>query len=668
MLKKTLFLLAALVQTAQAANSPIIYGGPGALSTQACLQFTVTGPQICEGIQDPTVIAKDGLKGSLYLRTGIIGGDVFVKSDNGVTTNWRLLSTGVGATGPTGPQGPTGTNGTNGATGPTGPIGPTGANGSGLSTYTMPAGVGVTTADVGKLMMERGGVAEVYQLTAGAAGTQAQFTINRSAPSQIASTGSSVLSVVNTYTGVSQGVYPVFEPVTNSFWVTNFTSNTVTKIRESDGVVLGTVSPGSTVFGATFDATTNSIWVANRDSNTISRINPVAAVVTATVSVGSGPVSVSYDPSTGSVWATSLSGAVTKVDATSATVTGVYSAGTTPYTSCFDSSTSSIWVPNFADGTVSKINTSTGAVTGTYTVGPNPFGCAYDATTGSVWVANSGNATITKLTASTGAVVGTYTGTSGNESVVYDPHTATIWVTGANTLIQIDPSTGATLASLALATDGSLYASGYDPIDFSIWTAKDSVNSVIRTNFVASFQPGTRFTLNDPLLAGYPKTIEAGIDWTPSVGASADSSAIAGAANSIFTGWTATFSTGQVVLKKNVAVADPSVTLVFNDIPTGGFSVTTDSTGTSSSPDYAGDQTLGILMDVVSSNALIADGGIGCPLFSGTTPAVVKGDFLTGDNNGKAKIQNIGNGDVKLGVALVGAHHLQQACMRYSAP
>jgi DNA-binding beta-propeller fold protein YncE len=56
----------------------------------------------------------------------------------------------------------------------------------------------------------------------------------------------------------------------NSGWVANLGSNNVTKLRASNGEVLGTVAVGSNPDGMAFDGA--NIWVANESSNTVSKL------------------------------------------------------------------------------------------------------------------------------------------------------------------------------------------------------------------------------------------------------------------------------------------------------------------------------------------------------------------------------------------------------------
>jgi len=55
----------------------------------------------------------------------------------------------------------------------------------------------------------------------------------------------------------------------DSVWVANPFFNQVTKIRASDGAVLGTVAVGDYPWAFAFDGT--HMWVANAESNTVSK-------------------------------------------------------------------------------------------------------------------------------------------------------------------------------------------------------------------------------------------------------------------------------------------------------------------------------------------------------------------------------------------------------------
>jgi YVTN family beta-propeller protein len=55
-----------------------------------------------------------------------------------------------------------------------------------------------------------------------------------------------------------------------NIWVTNGGSNSVTKLRASDGAHLGTFSVGNYPFGIAFDGA--NIWVTNTNSNTVNKL------------------------------------------------------------------------------------------------------------------------------------------------------------------------------------------------------------------------------------------------------------------------------------------------------------------------------------------------------------------------------------------------------------
>jgi hypothetical protein len=51
--------------------------------------------EIITGVMDPTQDAVEASRGSLYLRSGGAGGNLYVKRDDGFTTNWILIPIGV---------------------------------------------------------------------------------------------------------------------------------------------------------------------------------------------------------------------------------------------------------------------------------------------------------------------------------------------------------------------------------------------------------------------------------------------------------------------------------------------------------------------------------------------------------------------------------------------
>ena len=54
-----------------------------------------------------------------------------------------------------------------------------------------------------------------------------------------------------------------------NIWVAN-SAGTVTKLRASDGAVLGTFAVGTQPYGVAFDGA--NVWVTNNGSNTVSKL------------------------------------------------------------------------------------------------------------------------------------------------------------------------------------------------------------------------------------------------------------------------------------------------------------------------------------------------------------------------------------------------------------
>jgi hypothetical protein len=72
-----------------------------------------------------------------------------------------------------------------------------------------------------------------------------------------------------------------------NIWVANAGSNSVAKLRASDGTNLGVFSVGSFPVPLAFDGT--NVWVANRDSATVTKLRASDGVTLGTFPVGISP-------------------------------------------------------------------------------------------------------------------------------------------------------------------------------------------------------------------------------------------------------------------------------------------------------------------------------------------------------------------------------------------
>jgi len=116
-------------------------------------------------------------------------------------------------------------------------------------------------------------------------------------------------------------------------WVANFADNTVSKVRVTDGAVLGTFPAGGfEPYGVTFDGA--NVWVSNLDRGTVTKLRASDGKLLTTVTVGANPGWMAFDGA-------------------------------------------NLWVP-YGNNTVAKIEASTGAITGSFTVGVSPIATACD--------------------------------------------------------------------------------------------------------------------------------------------------------------------------------------------------------------------------------------------------------------------------------------------------
>ena len=90
-----------------------------------------------------------------------------------------------------------------------------------------------------------------------------------------------------------------------NFWVSNTNSNNVTKLKASDGSVVGDYSVGGTFpRGMAYDGA--NIWVAVRDNNTVARLRASDGAILNNFSVGNFPCGIAFDGI--NIWVTNQNG------------------------------------------------------------------------------------------------------------------------------------------------------------------------------------------------------------------------------------------------------------------------------------------------------------------------------------------------------------------------
>ncbi len=215
-----------------------------------------------------------------------------------------------------------------------------------------------------------------------------------------------------------------------NIWVANSSNNTVTKIKASDGSVVGTYTAGTSPWGLAFDGA--SIWVTNYNSNTLTKINASDGTIQNTFSgygVGTNPAGIVFDGYT--IWITNAGDNTVSQFYPNGWNISTYTVGNHPSGIAFDGTC--VWVVNNGDSTVTKIDAGhpangggwqSGNIIGTYSLGADtnssyyPQGVCFDGK--NIWVANFANNTVTKVKASDGTIVGTYAVGNGPRCIAFD--------------------------------------------------------------------------------------------------------------------------------------------------------------------------------------------------------------------------------------------------------
>src|SRR6266404_5935830 len=176
-----------------------------------------------------------------------------------------------------------------------------------------------------------------------------------------------------------------------NIWVANLIDDTVTKLRASDGVTVGTFPVGRNPIGLAFDGA--NIWVANFSENTVSKLSASDGSTMGTFPVGTKPVDVAFDGA--NIWVTNqgTSNNVIKLRASDGALLGTFAVGSAPQFIAFDGV--NVWITNQGSDNVTKRRASDGTLLGTFSVGSSPFGIGFDGA--NIWVASVNSGTVAKL-------------------------------------------------------------------------------------------------------------------------------------------------------------------------------------------------------------------------------------------------------------------------------
>jgi DNA-binding beta-propeller fold protein YncE len=275
--------------------------------------------------------------------------------------------------------------------------------------------------------------------------------------------------------GVGRGPDGIAVDDAGSVWVTNARDDTLTRIDERSGRVVGQpIAAGDDPDGVV--AAKGVVWLASAKQGRVLRFETAgdAPVPGGTIDVGAQPEGIALGRQL--VWVANIQdGTVNRIDRASPSVVGApIGVGGKP-TGIFVGS--SVWVTNNADATVTRIDPSTAQVVGApIPVGREPRGVIEGA--GSVWVANSGDDTVSRLDPQTGRPVGKpiKVGRNPRELTV---GLGSVWVANNddNSVTRIDPRAGRVVGTaIPVGKEPLGIAAGSD----SVWVVNHGDDTVTR--------------------------------------------------------------------------------------------------------------------------------------------------------------------------------------------
>lgn len=361
-----------------------------------------------------------------------------------------------GDTGPQGPQGlegPQGPKGDTGAQGPAGPEGPQGPQGpQGLQGLQGPPGPKGDKGDTGPQ---------------GPAGPVANGGLD---PALVGMLRWDLLprSRVDVPLINTPGVM-AFDG--ERIWITS-ASNTVTRVRASDGAIL-TVGPATGgPNGLAFDGT--YMWIAYSSVRRFEKRRASDGVLQGTfLAPAADPGRMVFDGE--HLWSIGVNlNNVLKLRASDGVEIGSYPVGTTPADLIFDGA--NIWVSNSMSNNVTKLRASDGALLGTYSVGLFPRGIAFDGE--NIWVVNSNSNNVMKLRKADGVILGTYPVSNSPWAIAYDGKNMLV-TNNAGQVVKLRAYDGTNLGAIDVAPG----TSGFNPIVFdgnSFWIGLIGSNKVLK--------------------------------------------------------------------------------------------------------------------------------------------------------------------------------------------
>lgn len=196
-------------------------------------------------------------------------------------------------------------------------------------------------------------------------------------------------------------------------WVANNGDGTVSRVRASDGMLLGTWTGASGAFGVllatgrvfvTGDGIPGSLYM-------IDPTQPPGAVTTISSSLGNTAAGIAFDGS--NIWTANLGGSVSKITPGTSPGSWTISMFTTGFTAPEAAifAGGNVWITDSSQFVLMKLN-SDGSIAQSVPVGPSPTHPAFDGE--NIWVPNEGDSSLTVVRVSDGTVLQTLTGNGLN--------------------------------------------------------------------------------------------------------------------------------------------------------------------------------------------------------------------------------------------------------------
>ena len=150
-----------------------------------------------------------------------------------------------------------------------------------------------------------------------------------------------------------------------NLWVANLCDDTVSKLRASDGTLLGTFATGSPVSLA-FDGA--NIWVTNVSADTVTKLRASDGALIGIYSVGfTRPHGIVFDGT--NIWVVGdgdINKNVSELRGSDGTILASFDIGTAPARIAFDGS--DVWITDQIDHTVTELRVSDGTILGVHSV------------------------------------------------------------------------------------------------------------------------------------------------------------------------------------------------------------------------------------------------------------------------------------------------------------